>query len=240
MTTAALIFARSTSKRFPGKVTMHLNGRPVLSHVIERAQQLPGVDYAVLAIPYGNQQQELIDIGLKHNITIIQGPEYDVLTRMVMAAGIADCDNFYRVTADNPLLEVQAAHMIYTGFIDGLYDYGYMVNAVDGCAIELMTTDAILKVQDEYAGNDPYLREHPTLSFYRNRDIFNLMLFAAPAKWQRQYRLTVDAPEDLTVLRAIFRNCGDGVSLDQAIQFLDENPQLASINSHISQKNRIG
>ena len=239
MKLAAIIFARYTSARLPGKVMMSINGKPMLHHVIERAKKLPGVSDIVLAIPYGDVHSKLIDVGTESDIYVVQGPEHDVLTRMVMATGVVDCEAFYRVTADNPLLDLGIARITFNQFVFGVHDYTFMDKAVAGCAVEIIDRDAILRVQDGFATDDR-LREHPTLSFYENRDIFNLLIHEAPVNWQRPFRLTVDTPEDLTVVRAVYRNCGSDCDISTAIEFLEANPKLAAINSEIPQQAKIG
>ena len=47
----AVIQARLGSTRFPRKILADLGGEPMLSHVIERARQIPGVAKVVVAVP---------------------------------------------------------------------------------------------------------------------------------------------------------------------------------------------
>jgi spore coat polysaccharide biosynthesis protein SpsF (cytidylyltransferase family) len=50
-------------------------------------------------------------------------------------------------------------------------------------------------------------------------------------------RLTVDNPEDLAVARRVWEDLGStesGVDLERIIDYLDRNPDVASLNSHLS------
>jgi len=51
MTTAVIVSARMTSKRFPGKVLAPLSGQTVLSRVMERCLLIPFVDTVICAFP---------------------------------------------------------------------------------------------------------------------------------------------------------------------------------------------
>ena len=53
MKTLAIIQARYSSRRFPGKMLADLCGKPVLQHVVERVEVDSGVDAVVVAFPYG-------------------------------------------------------------------------------------------------------------------------------------------------------------------------------------------
>jgi spore coat polysaccharide biosynthesis protein SpsF (cytidylyltransferase family) len=47
--TLAIVQARMSSSRLPGKVLMDIAGKPMLQHVIDRSMQAKSVDQVVLA-----------------------------------------------------------------------------------------------------------------------------------------------------------------------------------------------
>ena len=63
------------------------------------------------------------------------------------------------------------------------------------------------------------------------------MRFQPPKKIRKpNLRLTVDTPEDLLVARKIYEKLGKGdkpIPLKNVIEFLEKNPEVIDINSHI-------
>ena len=76
-----------------------------------------------------------------------------------------------------------------------------------------------------------------SLYIYEHRNKFKINEVKPKKELQRpDLRLTVDTPEDLQMMRLIDKfigNHGNPISLRKIITFLDENPDIAKINSSI-------
>ena len=66
------------------------------------------------------------------------------------------------------------------------------------------------------------------------------MIYPAPGRWTRPYRLTIDEPDDLLMMEKLFDALGPLPTIDQVIGYLDEHPEIASMNQHVEQKATIG
>jgi spore coat polysaccharide biosynthesis protein SpsF len=115
--TAAIVQARLGSERHPNKVLLTLpNGRSVMEEVLLRCCKIPGVDVVVAALPDTAEN----DILHKHvhralcrlnwprscpAISVVRGPENDVLARYAKAAATLRADVVLRVTSDCPLID---------------------------------------------------------------------------------------------------------------------------------------
>ena len=84
-------------------------------------------------------------------------------------------------------------------------------------------------------GNDKHHSELMTLYINENQSKFKIYTEEAPTDLQRDYRLTVDTPKDLELMRTIYMALykGDVVPLREALRFLDNHPKIAQINKEI-------
>ena len=83
----------------------------------------------------------------------------------------------------------------------------------------------------------PHQREHVTPIFYERPDLFRI-LSVAGAQDYSSYRWTLDTPEDIQLIRAIYSHFDnrDDFGWREAITLMEDQPELATMNSHIVQK----
>jgi spore coat polysaccharide biosynthesis protein SpsF len=85
---------------------------------------------------------------------------------------------------------------------------------------------------------DAELREHVPLHFFKNQDRYRIIHLIAPGKLHEpKLRLVLDYPEDLELIRNIYKNLepihGGVFGLNEIISLLQENTSLRKINSHL-------
>jgi len=72
---------------------------------------------------------------------------------------------------------------------------------------------------------------------YKNPKIFNILKVKAPAKHKRpNYFLILDEPDDLRLIKIIYKEFyhkNKNFSIDDIIDFLDKNPDIARINKNL-------
>ena len=105
MTIGAIIQARMSSKRFPGKSMAMLAGKPVLERVIERAKLIPFVQKIIVAMPSDKASAPMGELCERLGVETFYGPEDDVLRRYYLAAMNFDLKTIVRLTGDCPLLD---------------------------------------------------------------------------------------------------------------------------------------
>ena len=103
----AVIQARFTGTRLPGKVMMSLAGKSLIEHVYARTVKAFGEAAVCIAIPKNNQNALLWQFLYTLRLPVIawNGPENDVLGRIVYACeahGLEPEDLVMRVTPDDP------------------------------------------------------------------------------------------------------------------------------------------
>jgi spore coat polysaccharide biosynthesis protein SpsF len=76
-----------------------------------------------------------------------------------------------------------------------------------------------------------------TAFIYHHPEQFSVGKVCGEGLFRRNYRLCVDTMEDFTVVSKVFEHFGDiYVSAADVVKYLDENPDIASINCQVVQK----
>ncbi len=237
----AIIQARMSSSRFPGKSLRLLAGQPVIWHVLHRLALCNSIDEVVLATSTDATDDPLAVYAEEQGVRVVRGPLDNVLQRYVMAAEESEADVIVRVTGDAPLVD--------PGTIDRMVD-ALVEQDGDYCAIdpehrtihdgfEPFTASALLRVV-ELAGDDPANVEHVTPMMKRRPDLFRIVCLPSdPDVRIEDVRTSVDTPADLEFLAELYRRSGaDAGDIDvrQVVSLVREHPELPDINAHVHQK----
>ena len=107
MKIVAIIEARMTSSRLPGKVMMTVLGKPMLYYLVERLKRVPSIDEIVLATTLNKADDKLIEFAISENISYFRGSEDDVMFRVVEAADSVGADIVVEITGDCPIIDPQ-------------------------------------------------------------------------------------------------------------------------------------
>lgn len=204
MGVAALVQARLTSSRLPGKVLKPFGAHPVLWHVVARCRAAlseDGEHGVIVLIPTGTANDPLRDWLAEHRIPFIRGPEDDVLARYVIgAAALEDPDAIVvRITADCPL--VDAWQLARTAKIIIDRGAGYCHNRLGGpsdCArgldVEAFTARELFRLAAQ-PDLTAYEREHVTTRWRRPERIQEMGRQGGPEPTAGM-RWTLDTEED--------------------------------------------
>jgi spore coat polysaccharide biosynthesis protein SpsF (cytidylyltransferase family) len=101
----AIIQARMSSTRYPGKSMAMLAGKPVLEHVIERAKLIPFVKKVIVAMPSDKASAPMGELCERMGVETFYGPEDDVLRRYYLAAMTFELETIVRITGDSPFVD---------------------------------------------------------------------------------------------------------------------------------------
>ena len=203
--TIAIVQARLTSTRLPGKVLFPLSGAPLIDRVLERLARCRLLNGLCVAIPDGNAQIPLrTHLKDLEHIQVETGPEEDVLTRTLMAAEVSKASIVVRVTSDCPFIDPAVVDTVIAARQAGGFDYARTAMSSGfplGFDCEVLTIDALRTANREAL--DPYEREHVTPFIWRRSDrFFSLILDHNPDR--RHWRLVVDAQEDYELACAAY------------------------------------
>lgn len=234
MKVAAIIQARMSSTRLPGKVLMSLAGQPVLAHVINRIGHCQTIGQTIVATSIDPSDDAIEAWCGAHGVTCQRGSLNDVLDRYYQVAKTHAVDVIVRITADCPAIDPTVVDEVVGGFLGGGYEFfGLAGEFPDGLdctvfafsAIERAWREARFPSEREHVG--PYIEKHP-----------ELFKSGALRKFEglSHHRWTLDEPRDYEFLKIVFQQLADKPQPFLAADVLDllaRQPELAQINSQI-------
>ena len=223
-----------SSTRLPGKVLKEILSKPVLFYVIERLKKVSDIKQIVVATTTGKADNLIAEYCEKTGMICYRGSENDVLDRFYQTSKKFKADPIIRITADCPLLPPEVVSDLLNKFKEGNFDLVSSGSSfAEGFDCEIFSFKA-LELAAKNAGKLSE-REHVTLYLHTHPEIFKK--YAVENKTDdSKYRVVVDEPKDFTVVKAIIENLypkNPNYTGDDVKRFLDENPEIAKINSGI-------
>ncbi|RLG57818.1 MAG: acylneuraminate cytidylyltransferase [Hadesarchaea archaeon] len=237
MKTIVLIAVRMKSSRLPKKAIVDIEGKSLIEHLIDRLKSCRVPDKIVLCTSTHPDDEILADIAKRKGIGCFRGSEEDVLERFIQAAKNENADVIVRVTGDNPLTDPVYLDKAVIHHLKTDAEYTFIEGLPRGTECEVMSTKALEKCRK--MALNPELSEYMTLYFKASNLFKTEKIVAEPNVKRPKYRLTVDTPEDLKLIREIFKKLYTGDSsfpLSDVVKLLDENPSLVNINAHLRPK----
>src|SRR5580704_10787221 len=101
----AVIQARMGSTRLPGKVLKPVAGKPLLWHIVHRLKSSRLIQDIAVATTINPLDEAIVEWGAQEGVTVVRGPEDNVLARFAMAAEALDADIVVRVSSYAPFLD---------------------------------------------------------------------------------------------------------------------------------------
>tara|TARA_Y100000294_G_C8562041_1_gene339450 strand:+ start:2401 stop:3075 length:675 start_codon:yes stop_codon:yes gene_type:complete len=220
---------------------MEVGGKPLVQHIIENQKKSKNLSRIILATTDRDEDKPLLELAEKLGVCGFAGSENDVLRRYKDAAEAFNLDVAIRVTGDNILVDVDAMDQTISLYLEENPDMasnkgkqGYPL----GTGVAVFSTKLLQKLDG--IAHDPDDREHVTLHVYRHQDKFRVLYLKAPEAFRNlDVRLTVDTPEDLSLMRQLYEKAkehGEDFNLNFVAQFVKKHPEIIKINSHIKQR----
>lgn len=217
-----IVTARVKSSRIPEKVLQKIDGKYsieiLLDHLINKHYPV------ILAIPQNSDDNKLEDIALERGIDVYRGYDDSPLHRLYNCAKAHGFDHVVRVTADDILIDFQVLRNQIKMHCGRQRDYTFCRRIPEGCAAEVINVDALKKVIKE-VGDKPV----EFVSYYLKKKDFNVFEYYPHEDFQHSFRLVMDHPADLTLLRILFASMRNPGTLD-IINFLKKHTYFTMIN----------
>ncbi|HEX2132978.1 MAG TPA: glycosyltransferase family protein [Actinophytocola sp.] len=233
----AVIQARMSSTRLPGKVLRPLGGRSVLAWVVRAATRVPAFDQVVVATSESGDDDPVADEAERAGAAVVRGPLDDVLGRFELAAERHPCDAVVRLTADCPLHDpALLAQVVGVWLADP--DLHYVSNVLvrrlpRGFDAELVRRDVLAEQYRLATGSH---REHVTSGVYAEPEVYRCT-GVLPGEDHSDLRVTLDTPEDAALLEAVVTALGDGVPRwREVVALLRTRPDLVALNAGVEQR----
>lgn len=242
MRTVAIIQARMSSSRLPGKVLLDLAGQPMLVRVIERVRRAKTVDAVAVATTTDPADDPIEALCLERGYLVYRGSMFDVLDRFYGAARQFHAQIIVRVTADCPVIDPDIIDHTVNTFLTSGADF--VANRLPppwkrtwpiGLDTEVCSFGGLERAWKEAVL--PFEREHVMPFFYDVEGRFKILVTDHDPDYGDQ-RWTVDTPEDMVLLNRIFEHFGgqDTFSWLDVLKLVQTEPELARINAGVRHK----
>lgn len=234
----AIIQARMNSTRLPGKVLRLILGKPTLEHEILRVKRARHIDEIILVTTTKAADDPLVGLAKRLKIKFFRGSEEDVLDRYYRAAKLFRADHIIRITGDCPLIDPAVIDKVAGFYLRKKNKYDYVSNVhpptfPDGMDVEVFSFKALASAWQE--ARLPSEREHVTPYIRKRPRKFRLANIVSTVKLP-PLRLTLDNPEDLVLIRKIFRYLYPRkryFALSDVLSLFQKKPELKFINTRL-------
>ena len=237
----AIVEARMTSSRLPGKVLKNVLDKPLLYYLIERLKKVEAIDNIVIATTRNSADDLIEKFARENKINFYRGSEDNVMQRVLKSAKHFNADVIVEVTGDCPLIDIEIVEQTIAMFNKNECEYcanRFYATYPIGMDVQVFYLDTLEKSY-KLVKND-YDKEHVTSHIIRNPKLFSHTYLIAPKSltWP-ELVLAVDIQEDFDLVKKIietFYKTNPFFSCLDIISLLRKNLEWTK-NSKISRKN---
>jgi len=234
--TLAIIQARLTSKRFPGKILKKIGNEIILDKIYYNILKSKKVDNTVVSIPNNKKNLRLKRYLIKKRINFFCGSENDVLSRFFKTAKEFKASTIVRITADCPLVDHKLIDKMLTIFNKSKLDiisntiYPSFPNGLD---VEIFNFNS-LNLSNDFA-KKKYDREHVTSYMYKNK---NFLKKNYTNKFDySSIHFTVDEKKDLKLINEVIKKTNKkNFNWIDLLEVLKKNKELMKKIQHSKKK----
>ena len=199
------ILSRYSSKRLYGKALIKINGKKLLSHIIDKINyDIPNIQTCITT-SIDNTDDIIIDFCKRNNYNYFRGSLENVADRILKCGIENKWDYIIRINGDNLFIDTSTLKNLISIAHDN--DYDFITNLPGrtfpfGMSIEIIKTTFLKKVMDKFDISD---REHVTSWLYKNESVgsrYVLQNHHYPSL--SNVKLSIDSQEDLVLAEKIF------------------------------------
>lgn len=213
MRVGALVQARMTSSRCPGKVLLDIAGRPLLGHLLDRLRTVSSLDALAVATSDESSDDPVAAYCQEAGVACFRGSLGNVAGRMGAAAAWLGLESFVRLCGDSPFLDpdlVRQAVALCRERAPDLVTNCLPKRHPAGQSVEVVSTAAFAASYPDFCAPAHY--EHVTGYFYEHAGQFSICALTTDTDYG-DVRLVVDTAEDLARLRRLAAAASDGLPL---------------------------
>ena len=231
----AILQARMTSSRLPGKVLKNILGSPMLEMQIERIRRCKKIEQLVIATSNNREDDPIEALCKTLNVDCFRGDLANVLDRFYQASLLYHPRHIVRLTGDCPLTDpaiIDALIELYQSCECDYANTGEVPTLPDGLDAEIFSFESLEQAWRE--AELPSHLEHVTLFIRALPDRFKPACF----RYHRDLshlRWVVDEPEDLAFVRKVYEKLYPSkpeFDTEDIMALLERKPELIEINRH--------
>jgi len=246
MKTGAIIQARMSSNRLPGKVLKALpygSGISSLEQIVYRLQQVESIHEVIIATSTNKEDKAIVDMADSKGINVFSGSLNNILERFTLAAKSFHFDHVVRITGDCPCIDPdiieetiqkhlqEKADFTTTGALKRTFPIG-----IDAAVIKMQALEEAYQNADK-----DYEKEHVTPYIYKSHpEKFKIVSVEASEELaDPTLRITMDTPEDYILMCSIYDALylkHQSFGLREILTLLEKKPWLRKINEKSQHK----
>lgn len=238
----AIVQARMESSRLPGKILADIHGEPMLLRVVRRLERAQTVDQVVVATTTSPADDPVEALCRAEGLAWFRGDPVDVLDRLHTAAKMHKADVVVRITGDCPVIDPDVVDQTVQAFLKSDPPVDLALNRfVDdrtfpiGLDTEVCSIAALDSAWQR--ADKAYEREHVMPYLYDPPGRFRV-LHVRNDEDLGDYRWTVDTPEDLAFIRAVFDHFAPNAAFGwrDILDLVRTRPDIAALNAGVHHK----
>ncbi|HZU86470.1 MAG TPA: glycosyltransferase family protein [Anaerolineaceae bacterium] len=238
----AIIQARMSSSRLPGKVLRDIGGQSMLERMITRVQRSQRINRIVIATTIDPSDAPIAELCQSKGWPFFRGNLYDVLDRYYQAALEFKASTIVRLTADCPLIDPTIIDLTLEQFFQAGVDFA--ANRLPppwhrtypiGMDTEVCSFGALERAWRE--AQAPYEREHVLPYLYDEPGRFRTLLVNTEPDYGH-LRWTVDTTQDLEVIQRVYAlfEGRDDFTYAELLELFTHHPELQKVNANVQHK----
>ena len=215
----AVVQARMSSTRLPGKVLARLGEDTVLELLLRRLARSSELDEIVVATSTEPSDDPVEREAERLSVRVIRGSLTDVLGRYLKASAAVNADAIVRITADCPLMDPEVVDHVVRVWRESRADY--VTNTLeprsypDGLDVEVVTAAALSRAGE--LAREPFDREHVTPYLRYHPETFSVHgVHIDPP--HPEVRITLDTPADLEALIRLVGQVGPDATMEDVLK----------------------
>ena len=237
MSAIAIIQARMSSTRLPGKVLLPLAGRPILWHIVQRARACKEVDEVVVATSTDPSDDQLVSFCEGNDIVFHRGSLSNVLSRYTEILDKKPHDYYVRITGDCPLIDPDFIDLQLQALSSMSADFVWLSSPVPVlCGQGAHSSRSLF--QGASASCHPDDLEHVGSRYFSTHpNEFKIVGLNPPQELvSEKWRVTVDEPVDYLLMQELYKSLWEDngyIPFNKALKWLNDNSMVSSINNHV-------
>jgi spore coat polysaccharide biosynthesis protein SpsF len=240
--TVAILQARVSSSRLPGKVLKLILGKPMLALQIERVKRCQNIERLVVATSDRPEDDLLVELCQALHVEVFRGSLENTLDRFYQAARQFRATHVVRLTGDCPLTDSEIIDDVVRFYFKNECDYASNTldpTLPDGLDVEVFSFSALERAWKEAVL--PSHLEHATQFIVTHPLSFRLASYRYPRDLSGM-RWTVDEPADLEFVRGVYEALyptKSAFSMGDVLALLEERLELNAINRHLERNDGL-
>jgi spore coat polysaccharide biosynthesis protein SpsF len=237
---AAIIEARMTSTRLPGKILYKAGGKSFLWYLVQRLRKIDDIEKIIIATTTNKTDDVLIKFAKKNNVSYFRGSELNVKKRVLDAAKKFKVKNIVGITSDCPIIDHNLIIQVIDTFKFNKVEFvsnSDFRSFPDGMDVSVYKRKALEK--SYVSTKSKFYREHVTQYLKHNKKKFKQINIVAPKNlnWP-SLGLTLDVYNDYVLLKKIIEHFKKKKNIffgcHEVIELLQKKKKWLKINSKVN------